>query len=210
MIGKSIIGALFGGCISYCLDPKKDPEILEVNGLFEGSKKELIQQFNTISAQAPNVKKPVWHSTISFAHSDIVDDQLIKTVAIDFLKSMGLENNQYILIKHNDTKHVHAHLVINRVGFDGSLARDWKCKFRTMKVMQELEIKYELTVAKDQENQRKVNIKNAIDTGISKGESLNQVFKRVENLGFKIKINKTSNGKIRGVGFRDVEKGIYF
>jgi hypothetical protein len=210
MIGKSIIGSSFGGCIQYCLDPKKDPEILVSNGIYEGSANQLIHQFKMISEQAPNVKKPVWHSTISFAYNDKVNLELMKNVADDFLKEMKLDNNQYVIIKHNDTEHVHAHLVINRIGFDGSVARDWKCKYKTMKVMQELEKKYGLTIAKEQGNKRKKLIQEQLDIGLSKRENVDQIMSRVEQIGFQVEYNKTSKGTIRGIGFRNVEKGIYF
>lgn len=210
MIGKVINGKSFGGCVNYCLDKKKSPEILGSNGLMLTTKKEITKQFNAVRKLRPQVEKVVWHTPISFAYADEVDNMLMRKIALDYLKEMGLEDHQYLIVKHSDKQHKHLHLIINRVGFDGEAARDWKNSYRTMKVMQKLERKYGLTVALEASNNRKEMIASAIDLGISKRESFPSVMNRVEQLGYTIKINETSNDVLRGVSFLDEEKGISY
>ncbi|WP_422358588.1 relaxase/mobilization nuclease domain-containing protein [Reichenbachiella sp.] len=210
MIGKAIIGKSFGGCIRYCLNPKKGAEILDQHGLFGLNPKDIIHQFDVIRSQKPGLKSPVWHTPISFAHSDKVDDQLMIRIAKDYLTEMNLQDNQYLIVKHKDTKHEHMHIVINRIGFAGDVARDWKCRYKTKLAMQKLEKKYQLVIAEQQGNKRKEAIANQIEKGLANKESVDQIFNRIEKLGFKIKYNKTSTGNIRGVSFIDQEKGICF
>ena len=210
MIGKAIIGKSFGGCIRYCLDKQKNPEILASNGIHVGTPEYITHQFKLLKSQMPAVENPVWHSSISFAHDDQISNDQMTQIAMDYLKEMKLSNNQFLIVKHNDTHHKHCHIIINRCGFDGKLARDWKSGFRTKKVMQGLEQKYDLTIAKDQKNIRKEHLKSIINKGISKGENLDKIFQRIEKSGFKVGINKTKKGTIRGISFRDDAKKIIF
>jgi hypothetical protein len=210
MIAKALNGKSFGGLISYVLEKKKSPEIIGSNGLMLTTKQEITKQFNAVRKLRPQVANVVWHTPISFAHMDKITNQKMRSIALDYLEEMKLKDHQFLIVKHNDTKHSHMHLIINRIGFDGEAARDWKNSFKTMKVMQKLEKKYGLEVALDAGNNRKESIVSAIEFGIAKKEKFSSVMKRVEQLGYNIKINETSNGILRGVSFMDEKKGISY
>lgn len=134
MIGKIIIGKSFRGCISYCLEDKKQnlktehslksrAEVLAYN-LCYGDKLELIRQFNEVRNLNPKLSKPVMHVTLSLAPGEFLDKgklaDLVEQCAID----LGFEKNQYIAVAHNDTTHQHLHIVANRIGFDGRTVKD--------------------------------------------------------------------------------------
>jgi hypothetical protein len=210
MIGKAIIGNSFNACINYCLAEEKEPQVLASHGVFGESKMALASQFNTIKSLRPGVKKAVWHSAISFAPDDLVSEELMVQIAKDYLSEMKLQEHQYLMVRHNDTDHEHLHIIVNRVGFDGAVMRDWKSGYRTKKVMQKLELKYELVVAEQQGNRRKQQIAEQIEEGLSRKEPIDQIFGRVEGLGYRVQYNKTSTGNIRGVSFIDEAKGILF
>ncbi|MEP0987515.1 relaxase/mobilization nuclease domain-containing protein [Ekhidna sp.] len=210
MIGKAINGKSFGACVNYCLDEQKSPEILDTNGIMIGSKKEITQQFNAIRKLRPQVSKAVWHTPIAFAISDKVDNELMQTISRDYIKEMKLMNNQYLVVKHNDTRHPHMHLIINRIGYDGEAVSDRFNSVRTMKVMQKFEKKYGLTVAIEQGNIRKMTIKSEIKTSIKRRESFDQTMKRIKTMGYEITINKTSKGKLNGVSFKHSDDKIIY
>ncbi len=170
----------------------------------------MIHQFKLVKNLRPNVNRPVWHSAISFAPQDVIDDLKMKQIADEYLQEIGLQNNQYLMVKHNDTNHKHVHIIINRVGFDGSLMRDWKSGYRTKKIMQELEKRHNLKIAVDQGNKRKEDIAVTIANGITKKKNVSQIMGDIENLGYKIQYNKTKAGNIRGVSFINKELGISF
>lgn len=210
MIGKTINGKSFGGCVNYCLDEKKSPEILDSNGIMIGSKKEITQQFNAIRKLRLQVSKAVWHTPIAFALSDDIDNQLMRAIARDYLEEMKLTNNQYLVVKHNDTKHPHMHLIINRIGYDGKAVSDGFNSVRTMKVMKKFEKKYGLTVAIEQNNIRKVKILSEIEMAIRRRESFDQALQRIKNMGYEVDINKSSSGKLNGVSFKDPDNKITY
>lgn len=210
MIGKAINGKSFGGCVNYCLDEKKSPEILDANGIMIGSKIEITKQFNAIRKLRPQVSKAVWHTPIAFAYSDKVDNQLMRTIARDYLQEMKLTNNQYLVVKHNDTKHPHMHLIINRIGYDGEAVSDGFNSVRTMKVMQKFEKKYGLTIAIEQGNIRKLTIKDQIESALKKRESFDRTIQNIKDLGYEVNINKTSKGMLNGVSFKHQDDKIIY
>jgi hypothetical protein len=210
MIGKAIIGNSFYGCVNYCLQSIKRPIIMGQNGVFGSNPLSLSHQFELISNLKRNVSKPVCHSAISFAHKDKINDALIQAIVKDYLKDIGLDQKQYLLIKHQDTKHEHVHLIINRIGFDGEVARDYRSGYRTKLIMQKLEKKYGLIVAQKQGNKRKEQIRLLIETGLQKRKDLKTILNDIEQIGYKVIFNKTSNDKIIGMSFLNIEKGITF
>ncbi len=210
MIGKAILGNSFINCIKYCLNPKKSPKILEVNGIALGKVNFMARQYEAIANLKPGLKKKVWHTAISFAHQDKVDESEMVSIAEEYMDRMELKNNQWIIVRHRDTAHEHLHIIINRISNNGISARDWRCRFRTMKVMQELEIERGLTVASEQGNNRKEAIRTQIEKGLKLRENLDQIVKRVELLGYSIEYNTTSTGNVRGMSFVNKEKGILF
>ena len=210
MIGKAINGKSFGGCVNYCLDEHKSPEILDANGIMVGSKKEITQQFNAIRKLRPQVSKAVWHTPIAFALSDKVDNQLMRTIARDYINEMKLMNNQYLVVRHNDTKHPHMHLIINRIGYDGEAVSDGFNSVRTMKVMQKFEKKYGLTIAIEQGNIRKLTIKDQIESALKRRESFDQAIQKIKALGYEVSINKTSKGMLNGVSFKHQDDKIIY
>lgn len=133
MIGKIIIGKSFRGCISYCLEGKlaknsmaqvKDrAEVLGYNLCF-GNKLELIKQFNDVRHLNPKIAKPVMHIILSMAPGEKLQSHQLSAIAEDCAREMGFDKNQFLTVLHNDTKHQHLHIVVNRVGFDGKTVTD--------------------------------------------------------------------------------------
>ena len=142
MIGKIIIGKSFRGCINYCLD-KKEAELLFTN-LCYGNKKELISQFDEVRRLNQNLSKPVQHVTISFAKGEQLDKGRLVSIAEDCAKDFGFDKNQYIVIAHHDTSHMHFHIVANRVGFDGKTVKDNHNYQRMAAYCRQMEIKHGL------------------------------------------------------------------
>lgn len=146
MIGKTRIGSGFKGTLLYCFDRSKDAEIIEMNNLSHFDTKGLTREFAVISSENANVSKPVWHTCLSFANQDkITNDKMIE-IANRFMEKSGFtkENNQWVIIKHNDTKHSHCHIIANRVGFDGKTVSDFYYKSRAVQCAKELEREYNL------------------------------------------------------------------
>ena len=147
MLGKTKTGRGFKGTIEYCLQEKKDPEILYSNNIVNSEKREIIKEFVSVSGTHDTVSKPVWHSSLAFSNMDKVSDLLMTEIANRFMEKAGFnkENHQWIIIKHNDTHHAHVHIVASRIGLDDQVVSDFYFKSRTVQWAKELEKEYGLT-----------------------------------------------------------------
>jgi len=163
MIGKTKVGISFRGTLDYCLQKKKNPEVLDLKGLAHKDAKGLTHEFVAISSDNSNISKPVWHSILSFTNDDKVTNEKMVEIANKLMEKVGFskENNQWVIIKHNDTKHTHCHIVANRVGFDGKAVSDYYCKSRTVQCAKELEREYNLV--RVQEIAKKKRLEKTVD-----------------------------------------------
>jgi len=163
MIGKVIPGASFSGCLSYCLEDKRElseeqkrqlslqenlqhknrAEIIDYNLCF-GDKRELAEQFREVAKLSRRVEKPVMHITFRPAPGDRLTANQWREIGRAAAQEFGLADNQYVCILHKDTPEHHLHLVGNRVGYNGKVASDSKNYARMAKLCRQLEKQYNL------------------------------------------------------------------
>lgn len=153
MIGKIIIGKSFRGCIGYVLENKlhSDPELstqkraelMHFNQCF-GDQKELIQQFTEVRLLNPKLTKPVMHLILSLSPGENPEKATLIAMAKDCSQALGFDKNQYIAIAHNDTNHLHLHIVVNRIGFDGRTLSDSNNYKKMAAYCRQMEEKYQL------------------------------------------------------------------
>lgn len=163
MIGKVTKGASFFHCISYCLEDKieltealkqqltrtdnlqhKDrAEVLEYNKCF-GDKFELAEQFRDVQKLSKWVEKPVLHLSFRLAPGDSLTRNQFIEIGREAAKEFGVADHQYICILHKDTNQEHIHIVANRVGFDGKVAKDGNSYKRMATLCRRLEKQYNL------------------------------------------------------------------
>lgn len=163
MIGKVTLGASFYGCLSYCLEDKRElseeekqrlslqenlqhknrAEIID-NSLCFGNKKELSEQFQDVTKLSKRVEKPVLHLTIRAAPGDQLTTDQWREVGRAAAQEFGLSDHQYVCILHKDTRQPHIHLVGNRVGYNGKVASDSNSYARMAAFCRRLEKEYNL------------------------------------------------------------------
>ena len=227
MIGKITIGKSFSGCISYCLEDKKQSiteelkqelvhvsnraELLEMNMCF-GTKKELIRQFNEVRWLNSKVSKPVMHISLSFSPEDKLKAGGLNEMIDACARQMGFEKNQFIAVMHKDTKHQHLHIVVNRIGFDGKTLSDSNNYLKISKYCREMEqqhlLKQVLSPKRflsekeqllERNDQRKQILKEHIADSIKQSVSVLEFQRRMEKLGYEVI-------RGRGIAFRDKQK----
>jgi hypothetical protein len=221
MIGKITIGKCFSGCLKYCLEDKiKDQNQLHIKNRAEilmynkcyGNGKELVQQFYEVRQLNTKLSKPVLHITLSLAPGENLGKGKLMEMCEHCAKDFGFENNQYVAISHNDTKHQHLHIIANRIGFDTRTVSDSNNYKKIAKYCRKMELKYELKqvlspkkyLSKEQRNiprfdQRKELLRNNIQQALKGCCDLQQ---------FEIAMNKRGYQIIkgRGISFADEKK----
>lgn len=75
------------------------------------------------AGEHPRVERPVYHFGLSLDEGEHLTREQWEAAVDRVLIRMGLEDHQFLVIAHGDTKKEHIHVVVNRVGDDG---RAWK------------------------------------------------------------------------------------
>ena len=144
MIASQNKGRGFRGALNYLLQ-KERAEILEQN-MAGRNERELAHEFGAVRKLHPDLERAVYHVSLSVRDHERLSDEQWRDVAHKYLRGMGFENNQYILLRHHDTPtHDHAHILANRIAMDGKVVSDSRDYDRSAQVIKGLEREYNLT-----------------------------------------------------------------
>jgi hypothetical protein len=122
VIAKAIKGRGFRGVLAYDLG-KEQARVIDTN-MTGRTPRELAQEFGAVRKLRPGLGKAVLHVSLSAAPGELLSDAQWTQIAGRYLAGMGLDDNQYLLTRHADTRHEHVHLLVNRVRCDGGVTSD--------------------------------------------------------------------------------------
>lgn len=214
MIGKTVIGRGFKGCVSYLLDKvaKGEGELLEARGVRDFDKNATIRDFITRAKTNPNLTRCVWHTSLSF--QDNLTSQQMLTIGKEWMKGMRLDSTQYIIVVHTDTDHSHIHIVANRINDEGRTISDGNNWKRSEAVCKELVKKYQLTPVPEERNELRINrdklkgrdllksdINRVVRSVLSRSKNFDEFRIGMANHGFNCLIKFNPDNTIRGVSF---------
>ncbi len=220
MICKTVTGKGFKGCVNYVYD-----KVIEGKGEIIASKdvsidekkyaiREMIEQAKTYE-DSRSTGKFVWHPSIAFPKNEMVNDELMKNVAMDYIEKMQLDKSQYMVIKHTDTEHKHFHIVANRINSESKLVSDSYTKNRDYTFSREMEVKYNLEKMevkdgeintdsyKNKADKQKIDIKNDVKEGMASSVSKEDFIKKLKEKNIEV----TERGKEYKFKKTDVESG---
>ncbi|WP_026729324.1 conjugal transfer protein MobB [Flavobacterium denitrificans] len=99
-------------------------------------------------------EKTVRHISLNPDPSDTVNDEQFMEMAKEYMERMGYVNQPYIVFKHTDIDRTHIHIVSTCVGIDGKKIPDDYDHPRSMAICRDLEQKYNLQKATEQEQKQ--------------------------------------------------------
>ncbi len=214
MTAKIIKGTSFSGAIGYMLSKKEKAEILKAEGVCAEPTELTAKCFELQASMRPSVKKAVWHISLNFSQQDkekLTNEKMVN-IAETYMQKMGIQNTQYLIVRHHDREHPHIHLCINRIDNDGKLISDKNEKYRSTAVCKELTEKHGLYFAFGKENvnrerligydKTKYEIYDALKRAIPKSNSWEELRRNLkkENVSFEFKTAGSTN-KIQGIIF---------
>lgn len=112
--------------MGYGWDQEKEAEVVYREHLSGDNPKEITEEFKIIQSENHRCKK----NTLSFVLSPTIEDgqelreSELREITQRFVKEMKLQERQAIAFVHRDKGHVHIHLYVNRIGFDGAAYKD--------------------------------------------------------------------------------------
>lgn len=168
MIAKAIKGKGFRGALEYDLR-KEQGRVIDTN-MSGTTPRELAKEFGEMRKLRPKLGKAVLHVSLSAAPGEHLSDEQWKQIAARYLEGMGLDDNQYIATRHNDTEHEHIHLLVNRIRFDGGVTSDSHDYRRHETLMRTIERDFDLQrVVSSKEVLRHAPTKGEIEEGLRTG-----------------------------------------
>jgi len=221
MIGKTSIGTSFGGCVRYQFEghkhsqEQKQAEVLEAVGVRMSSASSMTADFNRGRLLNPDLGRAVWHTSVSFNPDDVakLTNEKMLAVAQDYVQGMGLDQTQYVIIRHHDQPHPHFHLIANRVDNQGQTISDSHNYARSQALLKELSIRHELTPVAERRahKQRPDQLQGADRSRHQIRQTLEQVLtscssgqafaERVQAQGITYQVRQNETGKAVGVSF---------
>jgi hypothetical protein len=91
------------------------------------------------------VKRKTLQIFQSYHKDDVLDDNKMRKITREFMNEMDLGNQPYLVYRHWDTPHPHAHIVTTNIRPDGTRINLWGAEWlKSMRLARTLEQKYEL------------------------------------------------------------------
>ncbi|QJD95721.1 relaxase/mobilization nuclease domain-containing protein [Mucilaginibacter robiniae] len=153
MVGKTITGKSFSGCLRYVLG-KSGAHLLDASeDLRTDSISALTQDFNFQRSLNPNLGKAVGHLVLSWHRQDApkLSGEVMAARAREYMELMGVRDTQYIIVQHTDRSHPHLHIVYNRIDNQGRTISDRNNYRRNEKACKMLTAKYGYTFGEGKE-----------------------------------------------------------
>jgi hypothetical protein len=146
MTGNQIKGKSFRGALRYNLEKveKGVAEILD-SSFVNAKERGIMKEVEMMRMLRPNLQKYFYHTSINFPPNENITNALMKKIGQEYLNANGFNQHQYMMFRHHDADHPHLHILVNRIGFDGTVVSDSNDYARSEKVLRELEKKYNLT-----------------------------------------------------------------
>jgi hypothetical protein len=146
MTGNQIKGKSFRGALRYNLEKveKGVAEILD-SSFVHAKERGIMKEVEMMRMLRPNLQKYFYHTSINFPPNENITNALMKKIGQEYLNANGFNQHQYIIFRHHDADHPHLHILVNRIGFDGTVVSDSNDYARSEKVLRALEKKYNLT-----------------------------------------------------------------
>lgn len=109
---------------------KKDRVLwVDTHNLITRNPKQAMRIMRATANKSRRCKSPVYHFVISWTPDENPSEDLKRRIVSDTCADLGLADHQRIVIAHDDTRHAHVHVVINRVHPDTTKAwnrkQDW-------------------------------------------------------------------------------------
>lgn len=127
---------------------KIEAELLYKNGVIGDTWQKVAKEMEIEAATSKRCKQRCYHLSLSIDPRDknFVSDQDFIDIALKYAEILGMRDNQFVIIKHNDVEHPHVHIAFNRVK-DGKAARVSHDYWKLVDLDREVEKEYGLIIA---------------------------------------------------------------
>lgn len=124
----------------------RDPSRLSFNNKLE--------RMELLTRQNESTKTNAMHVMLNFSGADKADNELLKTIAIDYMERIGFGNQPFLVYRHYDTAHPHIHIATVNIAEGGSRIETHNIgRNQSEKARKEMEEWYGLVKADEQKKE---------------------------------------------------------
>ena len=212
MIGKGKSISHTRASMAYGWNQEKNAEVVFRQHLVGENPKEISQEFRLIQEQNINCRK----NTLSFVISPTVEDgkKLQKSelhkICAAFMEKMNMGERQAIAFVHRDKQHLHIHLYVNRIDFNGTAYNDSFIGKRSQQAAEKVAEQHGLTTVRHLQIEKDFNLKDIraeikrrhdITMNSFKPQNFDQYIKAMESNGVKVIPSINKGNKLQGFRF---------
>ena len=136
-------------------------------------------------------------------------------VASEYVQDMGLDQSQYVVIRHRDTDHSHFHIIANRVASDGQTISDSHNYSRSEKLLRQIEQRHQLTPMQEQDrrlkiehlpesDRQRIQLRDQVRASLSRSTTSQEFGADLARQGVRLIVNRGEGGQTRGLSFEKV------
>ena len=220
MFAKITTGSLAAGLIDYMDNVKeKDARILIAKGLCTASHEAICASFEIQASRNHTISEKMLHIALAFSEKDshrTKSDEFMTAFALDYLKRMGWDKTQLIIIRHEDHDYDHIHMALNIIDDDGKPLDMKFYKTRSQRICYKMTKEYGLYFAKDKKNvnrsalkgkdKLKYQVADAAMPLLGTCKSLKEFREALAKKGIKTTIVPTRDGKGLGIVYTITDK----
>ena len=220
MFAKITTGSMAAGLINYMDNVKeKDARILNAKGLCAASHEAICASFEIQASRNHTVMEKMLHIALAFSEKDshrTKSDEFMIAFALDYLKRMGWDHTQLIIIRHDDHDYDHIHMALNIIDDDGKPLDMRFYKTRSQRICYKMTKEYGLYFAKDKKkvnrsalkgkDKLKYQIADAAMPLLGKCKSLKEFREALAKKGITTTIVPTRDGKGLGIVYTISDK----
>ncbi len=222
MTADLVKGKGFRGALSYNLQKVAQGKAEVLDSTFaEVNAHSIMQEVRMVRMLRPNLSKYFYHTSLNFPPEENLSNQEMNKLASEYLFRMGFDQHQYILFRHYDADHPHVHLLVNRIGYDGTVVSDSKDYKRTEDILRKLEKQYgliqvpsssqaqERAMTKDElemmkrtdEPSVKLKLQVILKDVLSSKPTTEQFINQLQAKGINVLFNQATTGFVSGISY---------
>jgi hypothetical protein len=222
MTADQVKGKGFRGALNYNLKKLENGLAIVLDHSFAIlEERSIMREIALVKMLRPNLQKYFYHTSINFPPEEDLPDEKMKSIAKDYLSEIGFDQHQYAIFRHFDADHPHLHILVNRIGYDGSVITDSKDYQRSEKVLRQLEKEYGLkqVISSKQAAERamtknelemmkrtdepsvKLQLQELIKHILKDKPRPEQFIKALEEKGINVLFNQASTGFVSGISY---------
>jgi hypothetical protein len=222
MTADLVKGKSFRGALRYNLEKveTQDAKVLDTN-FSSIAERDIMKEIFLVRIQRPALSKYFYHTSLNFPPDENLLDEKTIAIAKEFMYASGFRQHQYILFRHYDAGHPHVHLLVNRIGFDGSLVSDSRDYAKAEHILRQIEVRHGLRqvpsskytreravthdelemMKRTEKHSTKVKVQAQLRNILSQKLTMGQFIEALERKRINVLFNQATTGYISGISF---------